>query len=225
VFAALPSTLPLLARAIALHVPLRPETTGAVLFPPTAQMTGQSTKAVLAALPGTASSIQIAQHILRSYHAAIYNHRFDIFIQPTSSHIPHASYINEKLRAATRKAFSEIQAWSSSVPRQTRDTRAAYWESKTECWKAISEWSSYLETDTEWTRMLAQDADLAKGVIREDGDSRLCQASLALLNVLENLDHVATALDIGTLAWCIKVRIFNFAIHKFRSHVRFHPGS
>lgn len=160
---------------------------------------------ILAAVPGTDSSINIAQHILRGYHSSIYRYRFEIFIQPVSSHVPHASYINEKLRAATRKAFGEIQTWTSSVPRLTPDARVAYWRSKVECWKAVSEWSSYLETDAEWSRMLAHDADLAKAVLRERGDSRLTLASLSVLHVLEDLDHVATALDTETLAWCITV--------------------
>lgn len=162
-------------------------------------------QSILAAVPSTDSFIDIAQHILRGYHSSIFRHRFDIFIQPVSSHAPHASYINEKLRAATRKAFGEVHTWTSSVPRLTSDARVAYWRSKVECWKAILEWSSYLETDAEWSRMLAHDADLAKAVLRERGDSRLIQASLSVLHVLEELDHVATALDTETLAWCIGV--------------------
>lgn len=162
---------------------------------------------VLGALHGTDSSVGIAQHILRSYYVAIFQHRFDIFIQPVSSHVPHASYINEKLRAATRKAFGELQSWTSSLPRHTLDARVAYWESKLDCWRAVSEWSSYLETDADWSRMLAQDANLAKAVLSENADFRLIQASLSVLHVLEELDHVATALNTNTLGWCITVRL------------------
>ena len=206
VLAALSSTIPLLARAIALGAPLRPETTGSIFFPLAAHKTGNPMQAVLAALPGVNSPVGIAQHILRSYHSAIYRQRLEIYIQPVSSHVPHGSYINEKLRAATRKAFSEIQAWVSSVPRSTLEARVAYWESKVECWKAILEWNAYLETDAEWRRMLAHDAGLAKAVLREYGDPRTIQVSLTVLNVLEELDHVSTALDTETLAWCITVR-------------------
>lgn len=214
-FAALPSTLPLLARAVALRVPLRPETTGSILFPRTAQLASHSIHVVLEPLPKSDSYIPVAQHILRGYHAAIYRHRFQIFVQPTSSHVPHASYINEKLRAAVRRAFGEIQIWASSIACKTLDARVAYWASKLECWQSISEWSSYLETDAEWSRMLAHDAESAKALLRENGGSRLLQVSLGVLLVLEDLDHAATALDTETLAWCIKVRPSTHTLHDF----------
>lgn len=158
---------------------------------------------LLGTLTPCESSANVIPHVLRAFHYALHRHRFDLFVQPASSRIPHDTYTNNKVRHAVRQALFSCQQALSPLAEKAP---ILYWQQKQACWNSVASWGVYLATEEEWAGLLSADATEARLVMANHRDVQLLEPVLGVLGTMERLDHNNTQIDAIVVSWCIAVR-------------------
>lgn len=221
VMSVIPSLVSNLSRAIAHGISLDAALTGSVFFPASILKAGGSVDIVLKSWSDSGATASFIPHLLQSYQSALWQHRHDIYIQPTSSRVAHDTYINDKIRTAIRLAFEACHlALSSSLGAG----QVQYWRHKTLCWELVAHWGVYLATDPTWAQLLRTEAANGRALMETEQDVLLLEGVLACLGAMEGLDHHNTGLDTTVFAWCIASppQLHDRAAHVLRESLRYH---
>jgi hypothetical protein len=202
---AVQNTLPAIAKAFKSHPELSSKTLGLILYPLGSFRLSKTALPNLEALPPNSAKVQIIPRLLDALHSSVHKHRYDIFIQPTSSKTPYQTYINGKMRAMLCSAIGEAQTVLSSITAGSSADSATHWACHRDIWRCVISWGTYLETDEGWKTLLARDVKHAKTLLQGRPETDVVGVALSFLTSAEELDHGVASLEASTLAWCLAV--------------------
>lgn len=192
-----------ISKAFASHPQLDSATLGSIMYPVGSFKVSKTYLGCIKALPSSTATMRFIPRLLSGLESAVRKHRFDIFIQPTTSKIAYQTYINGKTRSLLCNAIGETQVLLASI--EAQDLLESKWKCRRDVWQCVASWGVYVETAETWRQLLSEDVARAEDFIVNRPNVSLIGAVLSFLTTAEELDHKIAHVDATTLAWCLTV--------------------
>ena len=143
--------------------------------------------------------------LLHHYIAQMSRYRYQIFTTASSSNFPLETFISNKLNEGVIRG---VKGLFDILKNMKGLSEFDVLLSKRRMWEEIAAWGGYLENDEDWRKLLEDSSEMVKTALKATTDNAIREQALAMLDILENLDHANADISQEVVAWCCAVSVF-----------------